>query len=233
VKNGGKQMVNYLRNFDFGQFIKQTPKDNRCCPDQVVGFMRNGQVKQVSRQNIEYQARRVRKIRKINGYELHTINMEYSINNKLTRPVAIVLESPHDKEFNNPIGPAKDATGRYFFLYFEELIKKSVIYKEINTGEHDIVFMNSIQYQCSLGKTLNYKTRIQRDINWISCFEYENSCDIEKRLQAINPVATINLCTKGNWNLQMILDRKINQRKNYTYGTHPYSWTCEKNRFIR
>jgi hypothetical protein len=205
-------MDNYLGKFDFGQFINQKPKNNECCPDQVVGRMFNGQLFKGGRRSIDY--------RTVNGY--------YYISTEIICPIAIVLESPHDKEFNNPIGPAKGVTGTRFFLYFEELIRKSKIYNKIKTGSHDIVFMNSIQYQCSLGEKLNRDTKRQRDDNWIKCFEGENSCDIEKRLYAIKPYATINLCTKGKGSgkvtLQEMLQVKICCMNNHTWGDHPYHW---------
>lgn len=217
----------------------QIPKDNRCCPDQVVGKMDGDKLTEEKRQDIDYTFENGKYLARKNVIKKNEGKITTTLE-ELTNPIAIVLESPHIEEFKGKIGPAKDATGRCFFLHFKELIKKSVIYNEINTVEHDIVFMNSIQYQCSLGKCLTKtKNKKQRDDNWILCFEDENSCDIERRLQAINPFATINLCTQGKGsvprlrNLQQMLHVKISYMKNYTWGSHPYSWLKEENRFIR
>jgi len=129
------------------------------------------------------------------------------------------------------------STGTLFFKNFVKAINKS---NNINlkSGTYDIVLINSIQYQCSLGENLdkNDDNQKQRDINWILCFIHEDSCDIERRLKALSPFATINLCTKGKGsglsNLRQLLERKIGSMINYTSGNHPSSWRNQRNTVI-
>ncbi|NLZ37257.1 MAG: hypothetical protein GX897_07255 [Clostridiales bacterium] len=231
-------MVNYLGNFDFEKLITQHQNikrklkrlkkngnySDKCCPDQLVGKMVDGDFIEVCRQNIDYQ----------------TMSGKNYVNNKLSSPIAIVLESPHRDEFDAngyPIGPAMGSTGTLFFKNFVKAINKS---NNINlkSGTYDIVLINSIQYQCSLGENLdkNDDNQKQRDINWILCFIHEDSCDIERRLKALSPFATINLCTKGKGsglsNLRQLLERKIGSMINYTSGNHPSSWRNQRNTVI-
>ncbi len=227
---------------------------NECCPDQVVGKMDGGKLTEEERQDIDYTFENGKYLARKNVILKNGKNKT----RKLEKPVVIILESPHRDEFEydkskepyeaiSAKGPAMGKTGKRFFEKFLELVKKSEIYRKIETGTHDIVFMNSIQYQCSLGQRLSIskkddedtrkkikKNQKQRDDIWISCFKGENSCDIEKRLQAIKPFVTINLCTKGKGSgkvtLQEMLQIKICCMNNHTWGPHPSSpwWSNEK-----
>jgi hypothetical protein len=59
--------------------------------------------------------------------------------------VILILESPHRAEFTPPIGPAKGPTGvniRRHILHVAGLA---------DVGQFQLVLMNAVQYQCSLG----------------------------------------------------------------------------------
>jgi hypothetical protein len=186
------------------------------CPDQVIGQLDNGKFFVTQRSDIDYIINRNKKC----------------INNILTKPIVVILESPHKSEFNNSgqaIGPALGRTGVLFNNNFSTLIKSSSIFPKINNLKHDIVFMNAVQYQCSLGHYLNtYNNKKLRDTNWKLCFHNKCAKDLDYRLEAISPYAIINLVTKGLCNLQSYVDESIKYRTFYsgiyTTGTHPSTW---------
>lgn len=210
---------NFLTNFTFSSFINIISANNKVCPDQVVGQLYNG--------NFQFNQNRI-------NIDYVKINNMFSISNKLTEPIIIILESPHIDEFANGIalGPAMGKTGKYFGKFFDSLIINS---KNINLQlqqKYDVIFVNAIQYQCSLGNKLNgkgtYQNKKQRDQNWLTCFNNSNSNDLKDRITAIKPYAVINLCTIGINNLQLYVDRILNSLSNYTIGNHPSTWVFRK-----
>ncbi|MDN5343487.1 MAG: hypothetical protein PWP28_2367 [Oceanotoga sp.] len=113
---------------------------------------------------------------------------------RLENKIIIILESPHVEEFNsqklNFPAPAMGKTGENLQKYFIESMKKYLENKNYN-----IILMNSIQYQCSLG----YDTNIYRDRLWLELWEYEDyDCDFINRLNIYEPDIIVNLCTKGS-----------------------------------
>ena len=180
--------------------------------DQIVGQLTNGIYTSLPKRiDIDYQ---------------QSQNTKF-ITNVVTSPIVIVLESPHRHEYINgvPVGPAQNTTGTLFKNKFDALISKSVVFNTISTGYHDVIMLNSVQYQCSLGHALKTNAnKCLRDQIWNNCFQNGCSQDITDRISAIKPVCVINLCTKGFINLQLILHTQISQFANYTYGTHPSTW---------
>lgn len=218
--------VNFLKNLNFLNTIGNNNANPNPCPDQLVGYFLGTTFTPIStRQNIDY------------------ISCN-QISPTLNDPIVIILESPHKNEYDPitsmAIGPAMGRTGINFKNYFASKIQKSKIYQQICISQHDIVLVNSIQYQCSLGYKLNgkgaYRYKKQRDKNWLICFGNSSSNDLIKRITAINPCAIINLCTIGIRNLKQHVDNDVTSNLNkikkksvlYTTGDHPSTWTGGK-----
>lgn len=151
----------------------------------------------------------------------------------------IILESPHVNEYDPitkaAIGPAMGKTGCNFEKYFDTIIKNSKIYNSICNSYYDIVLINSVQYQCSLGLPLSKYSKL-RNTNWISCFNGGNlSTDLENRLTALNPSFIINLCTEKlrQYVSNYIMQGKIISPYKLTDGNHPVSWTNPAFRIIK
>lgn len=130
--------------------------------------------------------------------------------NKSTNISIVVLESPHNDEYYKEHGekiakgPAYGKTGDNFNKYFPSLLRNAIIDKKIvlKSGRYEIIFMNGIQYQCSLGDT----TSKYRDEFFLNCWE-NDKCkeDFKERLKRyvslVKDCVVINCCTKGKKNL--------------------------------
>ena len=101
-------------------------------------------------------------------------------------------------------------------------------YIKIWKGDFDIVLINSVQFQCSNGVCPVYKS--MRDPNWNTMINNQQVYDdLIERIKVLNPKYLLNLCTKGNINMQLILQSKlicsnIFHGTNYTHGGHPSTW---------
>ena len=210
--------VNFLDGFDFEVTIGRKPKNSVPCWDQLCGKLDNGHYIQLKRRNIFYATKGTQRI---------------IAHPKLIRPVVIILESPHKEEYKKSgaaNGPAWGDTGIRFNQNFQRLINAKDIQSWINTGVHDVILINAVQYQCSFGETINPKLR---DHNWTKCFEKGCCSDLIYRLEALQPEILINACTKSNLNLQLAVHSAIfthiNQGKRlfntYIYGSHPITWS--------
>ena len=152
--------------------------------------------------------------------------------------ILIILESPHIHEFNvpnssvkNPVGTMMNpSTVKMFNANFEKLLKNSSLKTFVNSTDYNVIIMNSVQYQCSLGNKLNTITNKEvRDNNWINCYNSHCKADLINRISLIKPAIVINLCTKGLKNLQLILHNDLNpyciaKKIVYTIGSHPCTW---------
>ena len=257
--------VNFLGNFNFSKAIKLIAPNNNPCPDQVVGsvdYPNTTFPPLTTRVDINYANKNLpnkltatitykptsKGIYKLKPTKTYKLINNPTIKNKLTEPIVIILESPHKDEFDPitlmALGPAMGNTGRNLVKHFDSLIQNSSIYNYLTGAPHDIVLVNAIQYQCSLGNNLSgkgsYQNKKQRDKNWLACFNAVNSNDLLNRIDAIKPFAIINLCTFGLFNLQLHLDRTVRQyiqttqpQTLYTIGKHPSSWHISYNRIIQ
>lgn len=150
--------------------------------------------------------------------------------------IVIVLESPHKNEFKKdgtPIGPAMGITGAHFLRDRRGFIDygKEIVFKESPegfslSGEYQLIYVNSVQYQTSLGRPLSKEWKKCRDAIWLSIFDDQNGKkDFKKRIDALKPDLVINLCTKGlkeNFNLKV--EKEISNDYPYVYGYHPSTW---------
>lgn len=217
-------MVNYIPDFDFKTTIKkQTVPITTPCMDQICGWV-----------DIKGNYNSIRKWKTKFDVDYLTDGKAFSHGKSIKSPIVVVLESPHTDEFNSngtAKGPAQGKTGDRFDKYFEQLLKQSSISNIIGETPHMVVFVNSVQYQCSLGKQpLKGKNRRECNENWRLCFKSGCDGDLVNRLNALNPIAVINLCTVD---LKKDVEQKVCNFKNYTSGNHPASWWRPKYRMIK
>jgi hypothetical protein len=188
----------------------QANLEMRSCPDQIYG--------KIERNGNTFVVRESRKdITERNGQPA----------------IIIVLESPHTKEFENEkIEPAKGDTGDNIKDY---LLKRfsSYLNGHLMDGT-EIILVNSIQYQCSLG----VDTKAFRDKVFTAIWnDFGNECFI-CRLTHIywEGDYLINACTKGNNDisqddeLRRLVENAINAIedspliKSDLHTMHPSNW---------
>lgn len=225
-------MVNFItHSFNFQAVTGKTPLNILPCPDQIFGVYKNGIYRPLMERRAEYH---------IDYLSTAKASCKYK---RPKSPIVVILESPHIDEYckccGDPIGPAQGSTGNLFDGHFSETIKHSSIYPSICNGIHAVVFVNAVQYQCSLGKPLfgkkNKTNRDVRDRNWLKCMRNGCSSDLVKRIDALSPYAIINLCTDGDHHLRNEVELLVKQNFRsiyYTQGNHPSSWWCQRNRKI-
>lgn len=120
-----------------------------------------------------------------------------------TGVIILVLESPHKDEYDdqkNPIGPANGKTGNHINKYLVSILNNAVGYLKPIYPKYDLILLNAIQYQCSLG----VDPLIYRDAMFLCLWEQEKyKDDFNKRLKEIilkynERYLLINGCTKGS-----------------------------------
>ena len=155
------------------------------------------------------------------------------------KTIVIILESPHYDEYKDEenINPAKGKTGKNLADYFDLLIKVVIsTYSKtiINGSKCRIILMNSIPFQCSLGKSVNNSNcQPVRDLIFDKIWELDDiKKDFIARLESYNPDVIFNFCTSGDMKLKNKVQKRIkeycsnNNSKNvelYT-GNHPSCW---------
>jgi len=173
-------------------------------------------------------------------YQVNATNLTAQcVNNiNIANPIVIILESPHISEFclfcHKALGPAMGVTGNNFIKYIDYAVQKSTKFKSFLKidSTYPVIFVNAVQFQTSEGVSpINQQIR---DSNWINEFNKNN--DLLQRLQALNPYAIINLCTKGlnkdntlQNQVETLINNNINSLSNnqvpfHTTGFHPASW---------
>ena len=211
-------MNNFLPNFNF-QNIDTTATNLLVCPDQYVAMYTPSTSKISSRTylNIDY------------GYDA-TGNAV--CNNLKNDTIVIVLESPHKDEYcyvNGVLVPKGPLVGSWngFQKLFHSAIQGSAVSRAIsNISTYNIAFVNAVQYQCSLGKTLykNLNNAKQKNTNVINSWHSGFSGDLEKRLIALKPIIIIDLSGKSQNIHNCIVDMIANLKVPFTCGIHPSRW---------
>lgn len=223
-------MINFLNNFNFNSIVPNHLVTSPC-PDQLVGYVTN-------RSYVSYQAR-------TNIDYVLNSNNKHTVTNQLTNPIVIILESPHIHEYdpitNMAIGPAYGNTGKYFKLYFGQILSQTPTITLPNT-RCDVILLNAVQYQCSLGLPLNGTNnkvnKNHRDNIFNSILSNHQYCDLIERINAINPCVIMNLCTKSINNLQNLVEQllinstAISPNIPRYRGYHPYNWNISNRRII-
>lgn len=141
--------------------------------------------------------------------------------------VVLILESPHQKEFTSPFGPAKGLTGKHIRRYLREVIADRV------SDEFGLLLINAIENQCSLG----CPTKKYRDAVFLQAWEmYGENKFIIKLQELYNRHKTfiINACTKGkDGGLRELVEKGVLDSVGHRSDvriTHPVSWASINNR---
>lgn len=243
-----------MQNFDFIQKVKEIEQNannkiltdhfntwkcnenyNNECPDIYAGEVDNGKVikKWFSKENREIQ------IQQGNSTQCYDFSKLKPDTNK--ESIVIILESPHHDEYElnsswNQPNPALGTTGTNLEKYIDCLIDAvSQLDPKIMKGKYQIVLMNSIQYQCSLGRINGRLNDEIRNLIFTSIWsKQEIKDDFSERLKSYKPSIIFNCCTSGNKGLRQLIQQEIeknfkNSNTTLFEGTHPSSWYYENN----
>lgn len=122
--------------------------------------------------------------------------------NKINKRIIIVLESPHKNEYSKElIAPAMGMTGKKIKFLFLNILNDKLKTNIKENEVYDLIIMNAIQYQASLG--LN--TKIFRDRIWLNIWiDGKGRENFIERIKAYNPDIIFNFCTKGNHELDTL-----------------------------
>ncbi|MGH8158260.1 MAG: hypothetical protein ACREPQ_09080 [Rhodanobacter sp.] len=188
---------------------KFSHSDTRRCPDQCVGTWKD--------------------FDKNDGFRFpDSERKEVGSSGDDRKRLIIVLESPHRDEFSKRFakrdepGPAFGVTGRNIRNYIWAVLKGVEIPEDT-----EVVLMNAIQYQCSLGE----KTGVCRDEVFDKLWWNKGEGDFENRIRDLARLGDVifNCCTRGKGRHQLIneaveksfLDR---EKVELLVGTHPCIW---------
>ena len=161
-----------MPDLDFDSVVGRTislqgqPFESRVCPDQCLGRIGDA----------------------INSSEFP---VRSPIANRSDRAALLmVLESPHKAEFSGEPGPAKGFTGKMIRGHLQESLNLECI------QGMDLLLINAIQYQCSLGSP----TDVYRDKIFRAAWSDGGMADFIGRVAAAwRPSDVIvNCCTKGS-----------------------------------
>lgn len=141
--------------------------------------------------------------------------------------VVLVMESPHIHEFIENWGPAKGITGKRIRKYIGAIVAG------LGGELSNLILVNAIQYQCSLG----LPTHLYRDRVFKSLWETGGAVDFEQRLRLIyRPHDMLLNCCTGTEPLigrrQLVTTAIRNSVGSVALhsGPHPFSWISESNR---
>ena len=146
--------------------------------------------------------------------------------------IAIVLESPHIREydFNGcPIGPAQGRTGTCLKQYIIKILESQNI-----RGQYKLLLIEAVSFQCSNGgEKINHTSRNQLfKIVW----KCGGKRDFLSRIKLYKPQILINACTGGkkgisksgslNYLVQQSLEKLTaeNSSCQLFYSNHPSDW---------
>ncbi|WP_422767520.1 hypothetical protein ACOX9X_07095 [Photobacterium leiognathi subsp. mandapamensis] len=163
-----------------------------------------------------------RVVGKLSNVGFHGEVFSYQKYRHSTRPkIIFILESPHVHEYTDVPLPARKMTGNMIRRLFPQFILDNL------ESEYEVLLMNAIQYQCSLGvDTAAFRDDVFRDA-W-SDF---GKSDFEKRLKYYYKDCDliVNSCTKGAKKpyLRELVESSIfnalNKSSDYKIS-HPSSW---------
>jgi hypothetical protein len=157
--------------------------------------------------------------------------------------IALVLESPHIHEYDNgilcPLISSSDNVQQAFlqlllrYLMLNNNSTSAFISnrQKLNEGNYKLLFINPIQYQCSLGQSGNNAMKTIKEPVFTACWENELfKNNFIERLQNYHPTMIINCCTgikDGKPDgLQKLVQQEINSHFNNAvklFGYHPSS----------
>ena len=137
--------------------------------------------------------------------------------------VILVMESPHKAEFHNgtPVGPANGPTGVNIRNLFNEVLR---CVGPISKNSQ-VVLMNAVQFQCSLGESTND----HRDVVFRKAWREGGEQDFRERLLDTfrKGDVVLNACTRGKKKeyLRDMVKAVIDQVVGSHWRTsHPFAW---------
>ena len=201
-------MIHSINNFTLKNLFLNPLNADACCDNFIGTLVYGNNGFEFNNQNIYFGLELKSKTN--NAIVQYREEMDY-LNFKphsQNRKIVILLESPHNEEYNAQLQIAKSgpACGNSGCVFNNNAIRVfnaniNIIVNKLNPNpkeEFDIYFVNAIQYQCSLGKTnFNRNLRDHIFINLWSNPIYDFKNDLLERLQIISPDLIINACTQN------------------------------------
>ena len=179
--------------------IEFVSDDKYICKDNYVGEfeIKNGIVQKLDTCYFSAEER-IKHLGDCNIENLIKLRKKETSNNKR---IVVILESPHKEEYKFlnlykaiklPQLPSMPAMGHTGTKLQENFINSVKVF--LKDGCYDIILMNGVQYQCSLGDD----TDKHRDRIWLKMWlEEEKDKDLIRRLEEYKPDIIFNLCTNG------------------------------------
>ena len=219
--------------------VSTTSFSNHLCPDQYVGTIDNiattckfGVPAQTTLFDLPRLSNWIPGIRR----NVFSGSGPYTLSVRFNNPIIVVLtESPHIDEFatNNGLGvdaPIMGKTGNRFDSQFLRAVNNST---KISKGNlYDVVIMNAVQYQSSLGLPLNNTVNTQiRDFEFGQIFNdispYNGLDDLVCRIKTIQPRYVLNCTTMNLKNILVnneILNKRLPSTITLLSANHPSTW---------
>ena len=147
--------------------------------------------------------------------------------------IILILESPHNNEFKSKTpkpaaGNSAGSTGKGIRQLFYDACQ---VHNHLGNGNYNLVIINAIQYQCSLGEIPSkYRDKVFAD-----CWYFFGKNNFKKRLISLykNGDVIINACTAGKKTpkIRNLVQEAINQSVGSTTieVEHPSNWQLRKN----
>ena len=137
------------------------------------------------------------------GMQRKEVNNNFTPTNKAA--IILVLESPHKDEYDHnhhALGPAHGETGDSINACLTKILNvailNSVLNKPCTFTKYDLLLVNAVQHQCSLGAN----PRLYRDAMFL--YYWEKECyrknffkRLTKTIKKYNSCIVINCCTQG------------------------------------
>ncbi len=175
-----------------------TKRNTKKCPDQLVGKLLFNQ------ETCEFEF--IKKVSTFNNVQgMKRTTLKKGVINE-SNAIIIILESPHIDEYKDgaPIGPANGKTGDNINKYLCNILSEAMLSKVImvnpKTKKYDLILINAIRYQCSLG----VDTSLFRDFCFMKLWEKKKTVgSFNRRLNIIldnyknGHIILINGCTLG------------------------------------
>ncbi|WP_369381553.1 hypothetical protein [Lysinibacillus fusiformis] len=158
--------------------------------------------------------------------------------------ILVILESPHEKEYDNKFnvkGPAQGPTGRWLYKYLSQVVNEiknaNSNSLKISDGCYKVVLFNPIPYQTSLNYLhkqglSNTDFKNLRDAVWKTLWYRENvfRCTTESTLKELDPIIILNACTGSlKKEVSNVLESCEVKHKSFLIG-HPSYWHKESQR---
>lgn len=224
ISNLQKKFNDVLINFSESENVNK-PYNLEVVEDESVGVIR---VKRSINRHCEWIKNRMPK---------NLRNSELSIEKNSLKKIAIILESPHHKEFDKEYGnhPALGTTGEKINNLLPDLLNRYVPTSIDNSGnslydslydilddDYEIILVNPIQFSCSQGlSNKNFKDNVFKN-----CFKNDDFvANFKQRISYLNPDIIINCSTSGVKKLvwKLIKETKLS-KKLLLETTHPSVW---------